>query len=85
MNAVVEAGLSIPEDIAFVGFDDVAIATMGKIKLTTVRQPIVQFGMKAVDLLIDVINNGKKPARRITIETELIIRESCGAQKKVKV
>ena len=84
MNAVVEAGLSIPDDIAFVGFDDVAIATMGKIKLTTVRQPIIQFGIKAVDLLIDVINNGKKPARRITIETELIIRESCGAQKKAK-
>jgi LacI family transcriptional regulator len=41
----------------------------------------MQFGIKAVELLIDVINNGKKPARRITLETELIIRESCGAQK----
>ena len=81
MDAVLGAGLRIPEDIAFVGFDDVPIATMGKIKLTTIRQPILQFGIKAVELLIDVINNGKKPARRITIETELIIRESCGALK----
>jgi len=81
MDAVLGAGLRIPEDIAFVGFDDVPIATMGKIKLTTIRQPILQFGIKAVELLIDVINNGKKPARRITIETELIIRESCGAIK----
>jgi LacI family transcriptional regulator len=81
MSAVWDAGLRIPEDVAFVGFDDVPIATMGKIKLTTVRQPIMEFGIKAVELLIDVINNGKKPARRLTIETELIIRESCGAQK----
>jgi LacI family transcriptional regulator len=81
MNAVLAAGLRIPEDIAFVGFDDVPIATMTKVKLTTIRQPILQFGIKAVELLIDVINNGKKPARRITLETELVIRESCGAQR----
>jgi LacI family transcriptional regulator len=81
MNAVLDAGLKIPEDVAFVGFDDVPIATMSKVKLTTIRQPILQFGIKAVELLIDVIHNGKKPARRITIETELIIRESCGAKR----
>jgi LacI family transcriptional regulator len=81
MDAVLDAGLSIPDDVAFVGFDDVPIATMSKVKLTTIRQPIKEFGIKAVELLIDVINNGKKPARRITLETELIIRESCGAQR----
>jgi LacI family transcriptional regulator len=81
MSACLDAGLKIPEDVAFVGFDDVPIANLTKVKLTTIRQPIMQFGIKAVELLIDVITNGKKPARRITLETELVIRESCGAQK----
>jgi LacI family transcriptional regulator len=81
MNATIDGGLKVPDDVAFVGFDDVPLASLTTVKLTTIRQPIMQFGIKAVELLIDVINNGKKPARRITLETELIVRESCGAQK----
>jgi len=79
MRAVQEAGLRIPEDIAFIGFDDVPLATLTKIKLTTIRQPILKFGIKAVELLIDIIENGTKPARRIIMDTELVIRDSCGA------
>jgi DNA-binding LacI/PurR family transcriptional regulator len=65
--------------VAFVGFDDLSIATMVHPQLTTVRQPIDQFGIKAVEMLIDLIENGVKPARRLIIDTELIVRESCGA------
>jgi LacI family transcriptional regulator len=79
MRAVREAGLRIPEDVAFVGFDDLSIATLVHPQLTTVRQPIDQFGIKAVEMLIDLIENGVKPARRLIIDTELIVRESCGA------
>jgi LacI family transcriptional regulator len=80
--AVREAGLRVPSDIAFVGFDDLPIATQFDVKLTTVRQPIVQFGAKAVEILLDIINNGIKPSRRVIMETELVIRESCGASQK---
>jgi LacI family transcriptional regulator len=82
MRAVREAGLSIPDDIAFVGFDDVAIATYSEPRLTTIRQPIVRFGVNAVEILIDLIENGIKPARRIIMDTELIIRDSCGASRR---
>jgi LacI family transcriptional regulator len=79
MRAVREAGLSIPDDIAFVGFDDLPLATLPKPQLTTVRQPIYHLGFKAVEILIDLIENGIEPARRIIMDTELIIRDSCGA------
>jgi LacI family transcriptional regulator len=79
MRATQEAGLSIPQDIAFVGFDDLPIASLSTIKLTTIRQPITQFGIKAVELLMDVIENGTKPAKRLILETELVIRDSCGS------
>ena len=82
MRLAREAGLRIPEDIAFVGFDDLPLATQAEIKLTTVHQPILQFGAKAADTLIDLIENGIRPPRRIIMETELIIRESCGASLK---
>lgn len=82
MRAVREAGLMIPDDIAFVGFDDLPLATIPSPTLTTVRQPIVQFGMQAVEILIDLIENGISPARRFIMDTELIIRESCGAFRR---
>ena len=82
MRAVREAGLSVPTDIAFVGFDDLPVASLSDFKLTTVRQPIIQFGAKAVEILIDLIENGIKPSRRIIMDTELVIRDSCGASHK---
>jgi LacI family transcriptional regulator len=79
IRAARESGLCVPEDIAFVGFDDLPLSAPMTPALTTVRQPINQFGMKAVDILIDLIENGSKPARRIIMNTELVIRDSCGA------
>ncbi len=81
MRAVQEAGLEIPDDVAFVGFDDLPIASTLPIKLTTVHQPITHFGIKAVDLLIDLIENGTRPAKRLILDTELIVRDSCGSKK----
>jgi LacI family transcriptional regulator len=81
MRAAHEAGLKIPDDVAFVGFDDLPIATLSDIQLTTVRQPVIQFGVKAVELLIDLINKGAQPPRHIILDTELVIRRSCGANR----
>ena len=79
MRAVRDAGLRIPENVAFVGFDDLPIATLSDKQLTTIRQPVVPFGAKAVEILIDLIENGINPPRHIIMDTELVIRESCGA------
>jgi LacI family transcriptional regulator len=82
MRAVREAGLSIPHDIAFVGFDDLPLANLPTPPLTTVRQPVHQFGVKAVEILLDLIENGIEPPRRIVMTTELVIRDSCGASNR---
>ena len=82
MRATLECGLRIPDDIAFVGFDDLPIATLSDVQLTTVRQPVTQFGSKAVEVLIDLIENGTFPPHHIIMETELVIRESCGASHR---
>jgi LacI family transcriptional regulator len=82
MRAVRETGPSIPDDIAFVGFDDLPLATIPNPQLTTIRQPVLQFGFKAVEILIDLIENGIRPIQHIIMDTELIIRDSCGASRR---
>jgi len=79
LKALREAKQRVPEDIALVGFDDLPHATITSPQLTTVRQPIREFGSKAVETLLDIINNGPEPPRRIIFSTELVIRESCGS------
>ena len=74
-----EAGTHIPDEIAVVGFDDLPIAASATPSLTTVHQPIRRSGFKAVELLIEIIEQGNDPPRRFLFDTELVIRDSCGA------
>jgi LacI family transcriptional regulator len=82
MRAVREAGLRVPDDVAFVGFDDLPLPNSPDPPLTTVRQPILQFSTSAVEILLDLIENGVEPPRRVIMTTDLIIRESCGAARR---
>jgi hypothetical protein len=61
MRAVRDAGLCVPDDIAFVGFDDLPLAPLSDVQLTTIRQPVVPFGVKAVEVLIDLICPATRP------------------------
>jgi LacI family transcriptional regulator len=78
-RAIREAGLEVPRDIALTGFDDLLPPSTGRPRLTTIRQPVVRSGMEAVNVLIDIIENGLTPPRRVILDTQLVIRESCGA------
>lgn len=77
MEAARERGLHIPEDISIVGFDDIPQASLIHPKLTTVRQPLDQMGLTAVRMLLERIENPSLPPRKVTLETQLIVRDSC--------
>jgi LacI family transcriptional regulator len=79
LRAVMEAGLSVPDDLAIVGYDDLPPATSTSPKLTTIHQPIRQFGINAVEMLIDIITNGNNLPHQAVYDTHLVIRQSCGA------
>jgi LacI family transcriptional regulator len=79
LQAIQEAGLRVPDDIAIVGFDDLDIATQMTPKLTTIRQPVQQKGATAASLLIDKIEERANGPQRVLLPTELVIRQSCGA------
>lgn len=79
MEVLAQAGLRVPEDVAVVGFDDLPLAAMTDIQLTTVRQPVVSFGYRAVELLTDLIQSGDPSPRHVIMDTKLIVRGTCGA------
>lgn len=84
LRALREAGLSVPNDVALVGFDDLHAAAFSDPPLTTVRQPILRAGIEAVEILVDILKNGPEPARHVILTTELIIRSSCGSTRKIQ-
>lgn len=77
LKAIQEAGLSVPEDIAVVGYDDIPLASHISPTLTTVRQPTREQGSVAAENLLKRIENGHDLARAEQIfKCELIVRES---------
>ncbi len=78
MNAIQEFELSIPEDIAIVGFTDDIRSPLMEVPLTTVHQPAYEMGERAAEKLIEVIENEDAPIEKIEVPTSLKIRSSCG-------
>jgi LacI family transcriptional regulator len=79
LQAIQEEGLKVPDDIAIVGFDDLPPARSSSPPLSTIRQPIMRLGVKAVEMLLDIIESGNQSPQRMIFDTELVIRESCGS------
>ena len=70
-----ERGISVPDDISIVGFDDFPIQPPAVPFLTSIRQPLMDFGDKAMEILIEVIEN-EKEIRQEVLPTDFIVRKS---------
>ncbi len=81
ITAIKEAGLTIPQDVAIVGFDDTPLAVHTLPRLTTVRQPMRLQGQLAAEMLLKRITgeDNSRTENRV-LDCELIIRESTVAQ-----
>ena len=78
MRALIAAGLSIPEDVAVMGFDDLPAASMTSPALTTISQDLKGAGERLVQTLMAQVED--RPAPSPLLETRLIVRESTGAR-----
>lgn len=79
-QAAHELGIQIPDQLSIVGFDDISLVTALIPKLTTVRQDTYEMGRKAIELLINQIEN--KSSEGVVFEPTLIVRESTKQIKK---
>jgi LacI family transcriptional regulator len=78
-EAVLESGLKMPEHVALVGFDDIAVTALKGVEITTVSQKKYEMGSLAVKTLIEKIEN-RTPlmGNQMFLQPKLVIRNSCG-------
>lgn len=80
VDAAIGATLAVPKDLRVVGFDDTRIAQLTRPRLTTVRVPMAEMGASAIELLCKRLTTPDLPSERVTLPTELVVRESCGGK-----
>jgi LacI family transcriptional regulator len=76
-DALLDRGISVPDDIAVVGLDDIELAGRARVPLTTVRQPVDRIGALAVDTLLARLRGEQTETRKI-LQPELVVRRSSG-------
>jgi len=81
LDALKEAGLHVPGDMALAGFDDIAESAHAAPTLTTVRLPGQAIGEAAVQRLAALIDGAAVPPSKTVLYTELIVRKSSGAAR----
>lgn len=77
LKAIRDRGLRVPEDIALVGFDDIAWMSLAGPGVTVAAQPTYELGRAAIDLLLRRIQDPTRPVEHIRLSAEILVRQSC--------
>ena len=83
LQTLFAAGVRVPEDVSIVGYDDIEFAEAAAVPLTSVRQPAVQMGRTAAELLLKETGGDPQHVhQRIAFQPELIVRRSTLARRR---
>lgn len=80
-EAARQAGLRVPEDLSVVGFDDIPAVRWCGPPMTTVRQPMVEMGAAAAELVLTLAAGRTPDQARVELATTLIVRDSTAPPK----
>lgn len=75
-KAILERGLSVPEDISLIGFDNIDETSVTEKQLTTVERSMENLSRKGIEVLLQQIDSGKMNTERIYLDTKLVVRGS---------
>ena len=76
-------GLNVPRDLSVIGFDNIAFSEAFLPSLTTISQPRLDIGERAMSVLLDLLNDRAPPADPTILPTHLVVRETTAAPKSV--
>jgi LacI family transcriptional regulator len=79
MRVAGSLGMTVPEDLSVIGFDNIPESALTEPGLTTIQQPIQDMGFEAVRMLIGLIDQTSSGPLRLTLPTALVVRQSCRA------
>ncbi|MFF7354650.1 LacI family DNA-binding transcriptional regulator [Streptomyces filipinensis] len=82
LRALRRRGLSVPDDIALCCFDDFAWADLFSPRLTAVAQPSRELGAQAVQVLLNRLDEPRRPARTVRLPCTFVHRASCGCPEE---
>ena len=76
-----DMGIKIPEQVALAGFDNIGISEHMDIPITTVEQNFYEMGMRAAEIVVNKIEQGKKEYAQVIIPVKMLERQSSGTNK----
>jgi len=76
LEAARRCGLRVPQDLSVVGFDDTFVAATTAPALTTVRQPVIEMGRQALQMLLQQVRGEPIDTPHVQLATQLIVRDS---------
>lgn len=76
LRGTLERGVSVPDDVALVGYDDIEFASLAAVPLTSVRQPALQIGRSSARLLLEECATADHAHQHVIFRPELVVRES---------
>lgn len=82
MEVIDGAGFDIPGDISLVGYDDLTLAALPRISLTTIGQPRADLGREAIHLVLERLDEGRERARHVVVPPSLVVRATTGPPPK---
>lgn len=76
LRSITDAGLSVPDDVAVVGFDDIPFSSMLVTPLSSIRQPARRMGETAATLMMRTPGDAAESAQHVRFTPELVVRRS---------
>ncbi len=76
MQACLQLGLTVPKDIAIIGYDDIKLAALVTPSLTTIHSPIAEIGARAIQMLLEQMSDTSLKPTQTHFQPNLIVRES---------
>ncbi|SFP68405.1 GntR family transcriptional regulator [Caldicoprobacter faecalis] len=81
---LIDMGVKIPKEVSLIGFDNLDVLEQVGIMLTTVEQNFYEIGKAAADIIIEMLENGKREQIKRVVPVKLVIKESTGPCNTVK-
>ncbi len=81
MQVLKSMNLHVPKDIGLISFDDIELFQLTNPSITAISQPVEKISKNAVNRIFEMINNSSVEPEHVTLQTELIARESTQKEK----